>query len=154
MNSKLLVFLGAFTLFGCSDDSAIVANQAAHSEDVVKLIEANKLVWTSSNIQTYTFTYYSPPTDCPNVDPYPPVEITVEEGTISRLFVPDLDVLLDIEDSRYPTINGIFIKMDEKSFNIKGVPTFDTTFGYPVKYGVDLSDAECDGYSVNVSSFI
>jgi hypothetical protein len=150
MYSKLLIgTLSCFLLFSCNDSS-----QNDSTTELVNLIETNQEKWKSSNITTYTFTYYSAPTDCPTADPFPPVEITVENNTVTNLYVPELGINLDIITSSYLTINEIYEVMIDSIDVIEGEPSFDEYFGYPINYETDVSGAECDGFSITLSSFI
>ena len=54
----------------------------------------------------------------------------------------------------YPTIADVFIDMLNSVEHIQGTPSFDKTFGYPISYETDISNLECDGYSVTITSFI
>ena len=150
MNSKLLlVTLGCLLLFSCDDSS-----KSNSTKELLALIEVNQKKWEAANIDTYTFTYYSPPNDCPTVDPRPAVEITVENEVVSKLYVIDFDSFLDVGSSSFPTIDNVFHKMINSVEHIKGTPLFDDTFGFPIEYETDVSSQECDGYSVYISSFI
>jgi len=99
-------------------------------------------------------TYSSGPSDCPTVDSFPPVEITVENNAITNLYVPQLGTNLEISTSTYPTINDIFENMLSSIEDIKGTQSFDENFDYPLNYETDKSDEECDGYSITISFFI
>jgi hypothetical protein len=150
MNAKLLIgTVSCFLLFSCNDSS-----QDKLTTELINLIETNQEKWEASNISTYAFTYYSAPTDCPTADPFPPVEITVENDTVANLYVPDLGINLDISINSYPTINEIYEVIIDSIDVIEGKPSFDEYFGYPINYETDASDAECDGFSVTLSSFI
>ncbi|WP_440874298.1 DUF6174 domain-containing protein [Thalassotalea sp. PLHSN55] len=149
MNSKYLVFLCLLGLEGCDNSSDENQNQNVNS-----LIQENENVWLDSGVKSYTFTYVSSPSDCPTADPFPPVEITVINGNISSIYVPEFGEFLEIENTTYPTIDEIFEHMLESADTIKGMPVFDDNFGYPISYSSDLSSAECDARSVLVSSFI
>lgn len=150
MYSKILIgTLSFFLLFSCDDNS-----QDDSTTELVNLIETNFEKWKASNVATYTFTYYLAPTDCPAADPIPPVEVTVENNTVTNLYVPDLGVNLDISTSSYPTINEIFEVMIDSKDVIEGLPSFDEYFGYPINYKTNISGAQCDGFSVTLSSFI
>ncbi|WP_440904316.1 DUF6174 domain-containing protein [Catenovulum sp. SX2] len=118
------------------------------------LISANKHKWDNLEINTYTYTYANYPSDCPNVDIFPPVEITVENNVITQLYVPDLGTFLAVRDGSYPTIDEIFENMLSSIDSIENLPSFDESFGYPISYDVDLSSAECDGFTLSVSSFL
>jgi len=124
------------------------------AQEFISLIQSNKNIWVSSGVSDYTFTYFSSMTDCPTADPYVPVEITVEDGSISSIYVPDFEIFKDIESTHYSTIEQIFENMIESSSSIQGEPIFDAAFGYPILYETDLSSAECDGQSVQISSFV
>ena len=149
MNSKSLVFLCLFLLQGCGDEST-----DNESKDTINLIQKNENIWLTSGIKSYTFTYFSSPNDCPTADPYPPVEITVINGSIDSIYVVEFDEFQEVENTHYLTVDQIFESMLENGNSIQGVPSFDETWGYPVSYSIDLSSAECDGISVNISSFI
>ncbi len=149
MNSKYLVLLCLFLIQGCDDESSENENKYTFN-----LIQKNKDIWLASGIKSYTFTYFSSPNDCPTADPYPPVEITVINGSIDSIYVVEFDVFQEVENSHYLTMDQIFENMLENGNSIQGVPSFDETLGYPVSYSIDLSSAECDGKSVNISSFI
>ena len=148
MNSNLLLIsaLSVFLLCSCDDDSS--------DPEPSNLIELNQKKWEDSNISTYTYTYVSYPNDCPTADAFPPVEITIVENVITNLYVPDLGTTLDVSTNSYPTIDDVFEGMNNKSEYLKGTPSFDETFGYPINYETDISELECDGYSVTISSFI
>ena len=150
MNFKLLiVLLSCITLFAC-DDSA----EDKVAPELLNVIKSNQQKWQASNIETYTITYYAPPNDCPTVDPHPAVEITVENNVITKLYVIELDVNLELGTLDFPTIDKLFEKMINSVEHIKGMPTFDNTFGYPVNYETDINNVECNGYSINILSFI
>ena len=150
MNFKLLiVLLSCALLFSCDNSS-----EDNSTTELLNLIVSNQEKWQDSNIETYTFTYYSPPNDCPTVDPHPAVEITVENNVITKLYVIELDKILALGTLGFPTIDNLFEKMINSVKHIKGTPTFDNTFGYPVNYETDISNSECDGYSINIMSFI
>ncbi|MCU4675964.1 DUF6174 domain-containing protein [Catenovulum sp. 2E275] len=143
MNTRTILISIVFMLFGCDENS--------DTHELVNLIQDNENTWQSSGINSYTYVYSDIPTDCPNVDPYPPVEITVEEGVITTLYVPELDTFLEAENHSYPTINMIFENMMNSANDIKGIPTFDDTFGYPTSYEVDLTSSQCDGQVIMLS---
>jgi hypothetical protein len=149
---------GYFNLKSFDDDTIVYVMTHDVDFDAIDesndLIESNQIKWKDSNISNYTFTYYSEPNDCPSVDPFPPVEITVENNSITNLYVPQLGTNLDISTSTYPTINDVFENMINSIEDIEGTPSFDENFGYPLNYETDISDAECDGYSIAISSFI
>ncbi|MCJ8296459.1 MAG: DUF6174 domain-containing protein [Colwellia sp.] len=150
MNSKLFIgTLSFFLLFSCDDSS-----QDNSPTELINLIESNQGKWEASNIGTYIFTYYSPPNDCPTVDPFPAVEITIVNNVITNLYVVELGEILDLGSHSFPTIDDVFENMINSVNDIEGTPSFDDTFGYPVNYETDISDLECDGYSVTISSFI
>jgi len=150
MKSTLLITtISVLLLSACNNSS-----QNNSTTELNNLIEFNQVKWINSNISAYTFTYYSGPSDCPTADPLPPVEITVENNTITNLYIPQLDTSLEISTSTYPTINDIFENMLNSIEDIKGDQSFDENFGYPLNYQTDISDAECDGYSIAISSFI
>ncbi len=88
MKSILLITIVSFLLLSACNDSS-KDNLTTELND---LIESNQIKWKDSNISTYTFTYYSGPNDCPTADPYPPVEITVENNSIT-LAVNRYDVM-------------------------------------------------------------
>ncbi|MGJ8680742.1 DUF6174 domain-containing protein [Paraglaciecola sp.] len=150
MYFKLLIgTLSCFLLFSCGDIS-----QDDSTAVLVNLIKTNQGKWEASNITTYTFTYYSAPTDCPTADPFPPAEITVENNTVTNLYVPELGINLDISANSYPTINEIYNDIFNSIEDIKEVPLFDEYFGYPINYKTDVSAEPCDGNSITLSSFI
>ncbi len=149
MNSKYLIFLCLFSLQGCNGSSDDNENP-----DTFSLIQEHEKTWLASGVTSYTFIYSSSASDCPTADPFPPVEITVINGSISSVYVPEFGEFQALENTNYPTIDQIFENMLESTSTIKGVPIFDENFGYPVSYTTDSSSAECDGNSVVVSSFI
>jgi hypothetical protein len=150
MNSKLLVSaFSCFLLFSCDDSS-----QENSTKELINLIEVNQDKWEASNINTYTFTYYAPPNDCPTADAFPAVEITIVNNRFTNLYVVELDETLDLDSQSFPTINDVFENMSNSVNDIKGTPSFDDTFGYPINYETDISDLECDGYSISISSLI
>jgi len=146
MNFKLLIYTLSLILLSACDDSS--------TKELTNLIESNQKIWDDSGISSYTFTYYSPPNDCPSVDPFPAVEITIVDNVITELYVPDLDSNLDIESQTYPTIDDVFENMLNSVEYIQGTPLFDETFGFPLSYMTDMSDSDCDGYSITISSFM
>ncbi len=149
MNSKFLIFLCLFMIQGCDDDSS-----EKELQTTINLIKKNRSIWLASGIESYTFTYFSSMNDCPSANPFPPVEITVVNGSILSIYVLEFDQFQDVENTHYSTIRQMFENMLENVGDIKGTPSFYGSFGYPKSYNTDLSDAECDGNSVVVSSFI
>lgn len=148
MNSNLLLIstLSVFLLIACNDDSS--------DRELTNLIEQNMKKWEDSDISTYTYTYASYPNDCPTADAFPAVEITIVDNIITNLYVPDFGTNLDVNTNNYPTIDEIFDDINNESEYLKGLPSFDKVFGYPINYETDISDLECDGFSVTISSFI
>lgn len=136
-------------MLGCDDDSS-----EKELQSTINLIKTNKSTWLASGVDSYTFTYFSSMSDCALANPFPPVEITVVNGSILSIYVPEFDQFQDVEKTHHLTISQMFENMLENAGDIKGVPSFDDNFGYPKSYNTDLSDAECDGNSVVVSSFI
>lgn len=150
MNFKSVIStLSFFLLFACNDNA-----QDSATTELINLIESNQQKWASANISTYTFTYYSPPNDCPTADAFPAVEITIEQNVITKLYLPGLGKSLALDSQAYPTINDVFQNMINAVEHIEGIPLFDATFGYPTSYKTDRSKLACDGYSITISSFI
>ena len=146
MNFKFLIYAVCFVLLSACNEIS--------KKDLTNLIESNQEKWESANINSYTYTYYSFPIDCPNVDPFPAVEISVENNIITELYVPDLGVSLDLSYHSYPTMDDIFNNMIDSVEDIQSTPFFNVILGYPTNYETDMSSSECDGYSIQISSFI
>ncbi|MBB1386525.1 hypothetical protein H5119_13415 [Pseudoalteromonas sp. SG45-5] len=150
MNFKLLMCTLSFSLlFACNDSSP-----DSQTTELTNLIGTNYQKWKNSNINTYAFTYHAPPSDCPATDALPPVEITIENNVITKLYIPELGESLELDSQVYPTIADVFENMLKSVEHIKGTPLFDKTFGYPISYETDISDLECDGYSITITSFM
>lgn len=150
MKSILLITIVSCLFLSACNDSY----QDNSTTELNDLIGFNQVKWKGLDISSYTFTYYLGPNDCPTADANPPVEITVINNTITNLYVPELGTNLDVSSSHYPTIDDVFENMISSIDYIGDAPLFDEHFGYPIHYETDVSVAECDGYSIAISSFI
>lgn len=142
-------------LLGCESNSG--------SSNVMDQIRKNKIKWESSGLSSYTYIYSNYPTDCPAMDVYPPVVITVVNNTVSSVYVPEFGAY---EESLlgWPTITKLFETMvvdasdnptvfSKNRIEINKEPEFDELYGYPVSYYFDKSNKECDAFSVRISEF-
>jgi hypothetical protein len=148
-------------LTACNDSSDCDGNE--NNPGLMSEIESNLEKWHTVGIQNYSFYYSLEPADCPTVDPAPAVVITVEQGEVVSVYVPDSGHYLD-SISGYETIDEVFQSMLQKAncdfrYFSKGrealgeYPQFDPTYGYPVSYYYDKSRNSCDGESMLIRDF-
>lgn len=158
MSKLILVLFVVFFISGCENE-----NIDTHLTEIEKLINENKTKWDSVNISTYMFTYSSTPSDCGVVSPLPPVVISVVNNETSSVFIPAFGAY-ESSISNYLTLDEIFERMLQeiienpisfsKSSNEQNqLPEFNPQYGYPVRYYVDKTSADCDAYFVNVTEF-
>jgi len=129
---------------------------------IIDLISENKSKWRSWNILTYSFELNRTPVDCPLVDAFPPVEIIVNQGEVSTVYVPSLGAYEDADN--WPSIDDLFKTMlneasdEPRVFSLSSsepnaLPQFDAQYGFPSRYYVDLSAAECDATDFQLNNF-
>lgn len=156
---RVLIATSISFLAGCGDDPKDVAKVS----EMLFLISQNQAVWTNQQIKDYEFTYERTSVDCPIADPYPAVVITVKNSLVTSVYVPTLGTY-NQDISSWPTIDGIFEKLNSVAIANPKVfaknlaepnvtPVFNAKYGFPVELVADQSDANCDGFSYQVSNF-
>lgn len=146
MKIRYLVALLSFFLLGCDDSDS--------STDLTKEIETQQASWSSLLISDYTFFYQVTPTDCPTADALPGYEITVINGAVATAYVPEYGETVDVTYTSLPTIDEVFEQLLDSVDDLSVEPEYDEDFSFPTYYETDESDAECDGFSINVSNFM
>ncbi len=127
--------------------------------DHVALLQKNKALWKDANIRDYEFTYQATG-GCS--DPMPPVVISVKDGAVSSVYVPDFGTYESI--GSWPTIDGVFDSLTQAaaksplvfaigSSTPNSPPAFDAKYGFPTKISVDPSDAKCDDSQFTIRDF-
>jgi len=157
--SNVLLATSAAVLVSCGGDSQDVNK----TNERLSLISQNKVIWANQQIRDYEFTYQTRPIDCPTVDPYPAVVITVKNSLVTSVYVPALGTY-NQEITSWPTLDGVFEKLNSvvisnpevfaKSISEpNAAPVFNEKYGFPIELAVDQSAANCDGISFRVSDF-
>ena len=152
----------AFSLLGCNGENSSNSDNSARNAELLILINNHKEIWENSNLESYMFTYYAAPSDCPYADPFPPVVISVEASEVTSVFVPDFGTYIDVGDR--PTIDDIFTAMidalssnpmiySESPAKPNSLPLFDSQHGFPIVYSIDHSDSPCDGTTYSINEF-
>ena len=154
----LIMVFGVLFLTGCQ------SNDNPHNSpgNVLIEIQKNQNTWDELGLVNYQFSYYNPPGDCPTIDPFPSVVITVSEGKVSSVFVPEFGA--ETEAEGWPTIDDVFedmIKKTETNYSeysknkseLKALPSFDSNFGHPTEYFYDKSNKECDAEHLYIDDF-
>ena len=152
-------------LSGClhTDDDSISPDSKL--KDISTAITDNKQLWQSSNISSYTYTYSSTISDCPTGNPLLPVVITVVNGVVDSVNLPNSGIYQHTPEV-YPAIEQLFTDMEEaveekpevfgRSAMTGGddMPLFDAQYGYPVQYYVDANkNRDCDAFTLSVTDF-
>jgi hypothetical protein len=150
------------TFIGCSD-SQNSSNNEAYLAELQKNIDSNRALWLSANLEDYMFTYSATPSDCPTINPFPPVVITVEAGHITSVYVPAFNEYAPNKDN-WKTIDELFDFMVSKvelkpldfslsSLNTSEMPEFNSVYGFPVNFYVNQTNNECDDSEHRVTGF-
>tara|TARA_R110000737_G_scaffold98517_2_gene132692 strand:- start:180 stop:653 length:474 start_codon:yes stop_codon:yes gene_type:complete len=156
MNLRLTILPLALFLTSCGGD-----DEQSYNEKVHQHILEYKEKWDFASLIDYSFTYRQSPGDCPTADEVPAIDINVENGMVSSVYLSGTSISVDI--SRGVTINQIFTLVtklaQEKSIQfsssakVKTLPLFDDNLGYPVSFYFDKSNSDCDALFNRISNF-
>jgi len=156
MNLRLTILPLALFLTSCGGDG-----EQSYNEKVHQHILEYKEKWDFASLIDYSFTYRQSPGDCPTADEVPAIDINVENGMVSSVYLSGTSISVDI--SRGVTINQIFALVtklaQEKSIQfsssakVKTLPLFDDNLGYPVSFYFDKSNSDCDALFNRISNF-
>ncbi|MFV1872974.1 MAG: DUF6174 domain-containing protein [Oleiphilus sp.] len=160
---KSLLILSLFVfIIGCSNSQ----NSNEYETNLVEIqknIESNKALWLSANLADYMFTYSAINDDCPSIDVFPPVIITVETGEVASVYVPAFNEYAPNIDS-WPTITELFnlmlsnveskpLNFSLSPFEINELPEFNAVYGYPINFYINQTKNECDAVEYSVTGF-
>jgi len=126
------------------------------------IVQESISLWENSGIEDYSFTFYSTPDDCPVIDVFPPIEISVENSAVVSVYEPDSGQNLDLSNGM--TMNSILSSLLEQAemkpitfsrddSDVNGLPEFNEDYGYPESVRIDMSTSECDATSYFISNF-